>query len=322
MVWLVGIAILFCLLFYPTIGIHLLWNILIPIAPALLVVATGLWRNICPIASTALFPRHINISRQFKLTSKQQALLGFIAVLLLYFIVPLRHTLFNVNGIATAILLISLGCVALIMGSLFDWKSGWCSSLCPIHPVEKFYGTTPMLTLKNEHCTACVKCTVPCPDTTPNIYLFSDNKFSYQKMGTFLLIGGFPGFIWGWFHVADYEGTITLQNLAAAYKMPILGILVTVALFYIGTTVLKNKKKQVLIRVYAAMAVSCYYWFRLPSLFGVGLFKGDGMLVDLSVYLAENTMIGITITTSIFFFWWIVFKKQIKTSWLSRPNYA
>ncbi len=59
LVWLVGGLILFYLVFYPNVGIHLFWNILIPIAPVLFVVAVGVWRNVCPMASTALFPRHM-----------------------------------------------------------------------------------------------------------------------------------------------------------------------------------------------------------------------------------------------------------------------
>ena len=53
LVWLVGVLILFYLVFYPNVGIHLFWNILIPIAPVLFVVAVGVWRNVCPMASTA-----------------------------------------------------------------------------------------------------------------------------------------------------------------------------------------------------------------------------------------------------------------------------
>ena len=41
-VWLVGAAILTCLLFFPPLGILLFWNVLIPIAPFLFVVAPGI----------------------------------------------------------------------------------------------------------------------------------------------------------------------------------------------------------------------------------------------------------------------------------------
>ena len=51
-VWLAGVAILAALLFAPEIGIHAFWNVLIPVAPALVAFAPGLWRKICPLAST------------------------------------------------------------------------------------------------------------------------------------------------------------------------------------------------------------------------------------------------------------------------------
>ena len=57
-VWLVGVGIVVLLFWAQEIGIHAFWNVLIPVAPALVAFAPGLWRNICPLASTALF-QHI-----------------------------------------------------------------------------------------------------------------------------------------------------------------------------------------------------------------------------------------------------------------------
>ncbi|MHC5068827.1 MAG: hypothetical protein ACYTF0_09595, partial [Planctomycetota bacterium] len=53
----VGLGIIAALLFAPDLGIDLLWNGLVPIAPALLVFAPGLWRNICPLATAVFIPR-------------------------------------------------------------------------------------------------------------------------------------------------------------------------------------------------------------------------------------------------------------------------
>jgi len=138
--WIVGVLILFFLIFYPTIGIHLFWNILIPIAPALLVVGVGVWRNICPMASTSLLPRHLGISKRKKITTLLSGKFNLIAVIVLFIIVPLRHAIFDSNGLATAILILSLGLIAVVLGLRYEWKSAWCSGLCPVHPVEKLYG--------------------------------------------------------------------------------------------------------------------------------------------------------------------------------------
>lgn len=122
-VWIVGAAILFNLIFFPTLGIHLFWNILIPVAPALLVVGVGIWRNVCPMASNALFARHFGLSKRKKLTTAQSGRMNLIAVVALFLIVPLRHAFFDLNGLNTALLIIALGLIAIMMGFLFEWKS-------------------------------------------------------------------------------------------------------------------------------------------------------------------------------------------------------
>jgi len=319
LVWLVGVLILFYLIFFPVIGIHLFWNILIPIAPALLVVGVGIWRNVCPMASTSLFPRHMGFSKRKKLTISQAGKLSLIAVIALFVIVPLRHAIFNTNGMATAILILSLGLVAVFMGLIFEWKSGWCSGLCPVHPVEKLYGLNNQLSLPNAHCNKCYRCVTPCPDSTPNIDPFSSKKTNYHKVAGFLMVGAFPGFIWGWFQVPDYHGVVGIEQLISIYMLPVIGLLVTSALFLILNRFFGEK---ILMAIFSAVAVSCYYWFRLPALFGFGIFSGDGMLVDLSGILPEWSIVVTIISLAVFFFWWIIFRKNKKISWAIRPEYA
>ena len=101
-VWLVGATILTCLVFFPPVGIHMFWNILIPVAPALLVVFTGVWRNVCPMATTSLLPRHFGISKKRRLSTSQIAKLNLAAIIALYVLMPLRHAFFNTSGWATA----------------------------------------------------------------------------------------------------------------------------------------------------------------------------------------------------------------------------
>ena len=115
-VWCIGLAIFLSLIFYPSIGLLVFWNILIPVAPALLVVATGLWRNICPLATTTLLPRHLNVSAKQKMPAQLQVRLQFVAIILLFAIVPLRHVVFNTNGIATALLLFCTAATGVTMG--------------------------------------------------------------------------------------------------------------------------------------------------------------------------------------------------------------
>ncbi len=319
LVWLVGVLILFNLIFNPTIGIHLFWNILIPVAPALLVVAVGVWRNVCPLASTVLFPRHLGLSKRKKLTFAQIGKLNLVAVIALFAVVPLRHAIFDMNGPATALLIMSLTIIAVIVGSRYEWKSAWCSGLCPVHAVEKLYGLKNKLSLPNAHCDKCYRCVTPCPDTTPAINPLSSKKTTYHKIAGTLMVGAFPGFIWGWFQVPDYPGITGIEQLILIYKMPMIGLFVTSILFLVLKKIFQEK---ILIAIFSAAAVSCYYWFRLPALFGFGVFPGDGMLIDLSATFPEWLITVTVFATTLFFFWWIVFSKQHKMSWVVRPDYA
>jgi len=310
------------MLFFPPIGVILFWNILIPLAPALLIVGTGVWRNVCPLGTTALLPDRLGFSKKIKLSSSQQSTLSLVGVVMLLLIIPLRHILFNTDGQATAVIIIALCVNALIAGFLFERKSGWCSGLCPVHPVEKLYGSDVAFSLPNAHCNQCVKCSVPCPDSTPNVRPFLSQNSGVAKATELLLVGGFPGYVWGWFQVPDYSSNQGWQNLSIVFGYPLLGAAVTIFFYILLNRFFQRHNKRVITSLFAAAAVSCYYWFRLPILFGFGKLDTNGMLVDLSNLLPYWSMFVLNIITTGFFFWWKIIRKKSKISWSIRPAYA
>lgn len=320
--WLTGIALLLIMFFEPPTGVTLFWNILIPAAPALLVIGTGVWRNICPLGTTALLPDRAGLSKKLKLSSSGRAVYHLIGVILLLLIIPLRHVLFNTDGQATALIILALGIPAVITGFVYERKSGWCSGLCPVHPVEKLYGSGVAFSLPNAHCNECVKCSVPCPDSTTVKSPFLNHNSVVTRATELLLAGGFPGYVWGWFHVPDYTGLQGWNNLDTIYGYPVTGALATMLLYLLLTWFFQSHNKGTIISLFAAAAVSCYYWFRLPILFGFGKLNTNGMLVDLSSSLPGWSMTALTIVTTGFFFWWLVIRKKRKISWSLRPAYA
>ncbi|WP_295670304.1 hypothetical protein [uncultured Mucilaginibacter sp.] len=321
-VWLIGVSIFICLIFYPQVGLIALWNVLIPVAPALLVVEGGLWRNVCPLAIVNLFPRHLNLSKKKIMSVSLQAKLQLAAIIALFIIVPLRHLIFNTNGEATAILLFTATAVSVSMGFVYDWKSGWCNSLCPVHPVEKLYGGNTLFSMPNAHCNQCINCSVPCPDSTPNLHPSSSKKTTYNHISGLLTIGGLPGFIWGYFQVPDQSESITYQNLFSAFEMPVLGLCITLCLYLWLKKLVSKKSERVLINCFAAAGVSCYYWFRIPALLGFSKFSNDVVLLNLKNTIPHWSILAITILTSVFFFWWLVFRKPNHKSWVIRPEFA
>lgn len=322
LVGIIGIGIFVSLIFFPKIGIHAFWNILIPVAPALLVVSAGLWRNICPLASTSLLSRHFGLARNKKLKVKEQGKLQLVSVILLLLIVPLRHTVFDTNGPATALIIGSLTLIAIFVGYRYDWKSAWCSGLCPIHPVEKLYGRKSLFELPNAHCKSCVNCVSICPDSSPSSRPISKKKkISSRKIAENLMIGGFAGYIWGWFHVQDFSNGEGWNHLVSTYAYPFISMAVSLIIYLFIKKVLDKKYEKTLINLFAAAAVSIYYWYRLPALIGFGIIEGDGVLIDLSQSLPIWLPNILQISTTLFFIWWIVFNKKEMSSWLIRPPY-
>jgi hypothetical protein len=323
--WLAGATILFCLLYSPAKGLLLFWNILIPVAPALLVIAPGLWRNVCLLATTNLLPRHFGLSKKKKLSAKQLGIFNLIGIIALYAIVPLRHAIFNTNGLATALLIIGMAVTGIILGFFYEWKSAWCSGLCPIHPVEKLYGGNAFISLPNAHCKQCANCVVPCPDSSANTSPGSSKKTIWHRLTGILTTGGLPGFIWGWFHVADKKFTGAFDTFFNVYKMPLIGFTITLAIYGLlsirinGTRTKYDKK---LTSFFAALGVSCYYWYRIPALLGFGNLGEDGLLINLKNNLPQWSVTAMILSTTAFFFFWLFFRKQSNKSWLIRPEFV
>jgi hypothetical protein len=320
-VWLIGLFIFTSLIVAPDLGLLLFWNVLIPVAPALVVVAVGLWRNICPLASIVLLPRHVGLSQRKIMPIRVQARLGLISVIALYLIVPLRHAIFNTNGPATAALISVLALVGVAMGLRYEWKSAWCSTLCPVHPVERLYGSNVIAPMPNAHCDACMNCVVPCPDSTPNMDPQKPSKFWTARLSGLLITGGLPGFVWGWFHVPDHHNLASAADIAQVYAMPMIGLALSLVVYTLLSRV-RAVQEPWLTRAFAAAAVSCYYWYRIPALFGYSLIAADGVLIDARARVPFWTIETLAVASTLFFVYWLMVRAPNQKSWTVRPAYA
>ena len=316
-----GVVLEGTLIVRPEIGVIILWNVLIPVAPALLVIAPGLWRNICPMATLSLLPRYLCLSHELvpsRWAADLLALLGFLALLL---IVPLRHLALDISGPATALMLLLAATVAFALGIAFEWRSGWCTSLCPIHPVEKLYGFAPALTVGNARCQSCAKCSTPCPDSTQAMTPLVTGPSRLAKWLGQVLVGGFVGFIWGWYRLPDYPGPVATNDILAAYLWPLGGGAASLVAYAALRRQCRSRQARALLpRVFAAAAVSTYYWYRLPALVGYGPHPGTGMLYDLTGALPAWAPLASHLMTSAFFAWFLLLRARPKASWMVRPE--
>lgn len=319
--WLAGLALMACLFLDPPTGVMIFWNGLIPATPALLVLGTGAWRNVCPLATTSLLPDRFALSRGLRLSPAHRGALNLVGVAALLLIVPLRHVVFNIDGLATAFLLLGTAAVALIAGFLFERRSGWCAGLCPVHPVEKLYGSAVALSVPNTQCQDCGCCSLPCPDWGggANASLVSGSRAA--QFGEALMAGAFPGYIWGWFLLPDAWALAGWQSVVVLYGYPALGALASASLYLLARLVAGPRRRDLVLRLFAAIAVSMYYLFRLPQLFGFNPVHNNGMLVDLTPHLPAWSMGVLNVATTGFFFWWLLGRGRGKRSWSVRPPF-
>jgi nitrite reductase (NADH) large subunit len=255
---------LFVLLFvWPRGGLFIFWGLVIPLLPLLWFLAPGLWRNVCPLAAVNQAPRHLGFTRGLTLPRFFQRYGYLIAVGLFLGIVPARKVLLNGNGPATAILLIVIFAAAFAGGLAAKGKAGWCSTICPLLPVQRVYGQTPFTIVRNSHCEPCVGCTRNCYDFNPHVAQIADlndddaDHAAYRK----LFVGAFPGFVLAFFLVDAQHGWGVLEM----YGEFVLFVLGSLGSFFLLDSLLHATASAIAV-LYGAAALNIYYWFSVPQL--------------------------------------------------------
>lgn len=318
------ISVICALLFVdPPLGLHLLWNVLVPVAPLIVLLAPGVWRNICPLATTALVPHHLKRSGGRLPSVQLQGVFALVGLAALVILVPLRHAGFDRSGPLSGGLLLGLATVALLVGRLFAHKSGWCAGLCPVHPVERLYGSETLVRPKNAHCATCINCANPCPDSVPSLDPRRGKRQGWPRLvvGTAML-GGFPGFVAGWFAMPNLPPHLGFMQLETLYGLPLLGGAITAAVFVALQLLLPNRGQLLLRRLFAASAIGTYYYFRLPALLGWSQFGSDGVLIDLRDVLPQWTPLGLQIGVLVLIFGFLVVRRSTSRRWMIRPQIA
>jgi len=188
----------------------------------------------------------------------------------LFLIVPLRHPVFNHQAPALALLLAGILGVAFVGGMLFQGKSGWCSTLCPVGPVERLYGQAPLFRVEHAHCGSCLRCTEPCFDRKGSraVLAMAGEQpgggrtgapggllLWHSPMGAFA--AAFPGFVLGYFAVDPGGGLASIYLHMALYSGA--SLLTLVAL-----QATLGWRVGVAMKVGAAAAAGIYYWHTIP----------------------------------------------------------
>lgn len=248
---------------YPEVTLSVFWGLVIPFLPLLFFIAPGLWRNLCPVAALNQAPRVFSFSRALK-PPKWLGKYGYLLGVSLYLtIVPTRKVLFNEEGLALALLILAVLMAAFIGGVVFKGKSGWCSSICPMLPVQRLYGQTPFITVRNTHCNPCLGCTKNSYDYDPTVAYLTDLYQKDRDVAKYRkgFAGALPGVILA-FYMIPTPPAIPILEMYFQFALAILASLGSFLLLDFFIKVTRNK----LTALYAASALNLFYWFNIPML--------------------------------------------------------
>ncbi|MBZ0091578.1 MAG: hypothetical protein K8F27_05080, partial [Sulfuricellaceae bacterium] len=230
-----------CLLLYlrPEIGLFLVWKVVMPVMPLVFLLAPGIWRNACPLAALNQTPRLLGFTKGWSQTPLIKEYSYVIGVALCFALISGRKFLFNESGTAAALLIVAALVGAFLGGLIFKGKSGWCSSICPLLPVQRLYGQTPSLLVANSHCQPCVGCTKNCYDFNPSVAYLADQYDDDRHYTGYrrFFAASFPGFILAFYLVPNPpEVSIAAMYLQFAFYMAI-----SIATFNVLDTFAKTK---------------------------------------------------------------------------------
>jgi nitrite reductase (NADH) large subunit len=247
----------------PEAGLFTFWNVVVPLLPALFFLAPGVWRNVCPLAATNQVSRLAGITRGRQAPAWLRNYGYLISAAAFVAIVTSRKVLFNSSATALAVLLLAVIGLAFTGGLLFKGKSGWCSSVCPLLPVQRLYGQTPFVVVPNSHCRPCVGCTKNCYDFNPRVAYQADLQdddpgWSAPRK---LFAGSFPGLVAGYFTIPA-PPAITVAEMYLRFAV---FLLASAGSFFVLDAVLR-KRSALLAAAYGVTALILFYGYQAPTL--------------------------------------------------------
>ena len=252
---------LFAWVLVPEIAVDSFWNVVVPLIPASLLVNPLIWRNVCPFATLNMVTA--GLIADAKLSRRASLATGTAGILLLALLIPARIYLLNDNGTALAVTVGALALISLGVGAWFNVKAGFCNSFCPVLPVERLYGSNPLLKLGTHRCATCSACAPACidlsPVRSPGLAIGRSNSRSWYATPFGAFAAAFPGFVLGYYTVGDIV-TSPWQIYFHVGWMALVSFGVAAALI----TPVQPKPART-VPVLAAAAAGIYYWF-VPEL--------------------------------------------------------
>ncbi|HEY6795258.1 MAG TPA: FAD-dependent oxidoreductase [Kineosporiaceae bacterium] len=265
-----AVAVIALLFLRPDDGLVVWWLWLLPCLPMLWLLAPGLWRNVCPMATLNQLPRRLGLSADRRVPAWLARHAYLVQVAFYFGGISTRALFLDHNGPVLASVMITALIAALVGGLLFTGKSGWCGTFCPLMPVQKLYGQTPALVIKNSHCKTCVGCVKNCYDFNPRLATLADlNDEDRQWVSQRKLFAGtFPGFIVAFFTIptAGVAQPVPADfHVLQFYALTGLYMLISLGAFFLLEALLPKVSTTFLTAAFGALALNLHNILRFTT---------------------------------------------------------
>ena len=244
-----------------SLGLTLVWALLIPLLPISFAAIPGLWRQVCPMAFLNQLPRIFGFGLNYTLPVKLKNLAYYVASISFFLIVSLRHISLNHDPKMAGYVLLGASILALAGGVVFKGRSGWCGTFCPLAPIQRAYGQAPVVLVKNGYCPSCLGCQKNCYDFNPRAAIHSDLADSdpwYSGHKEFF-IAALPGFIVAFFLAQNPAET----GIAAYYLHLGLGMAMSLGIYMTVTRLVRISTYKASL-TFSMAALTIFYWFVAP----------------------------------------------------------
>lgn len=177
-------------------GTALVWTILIPLIPLMIVlVGYNRWRKLCPLAWVASVGQYLQWIPKRKVPKWFENNYYLFQFFLLFMAFTARLLYLNFEGVALSLFFIFVALAAFFINLIFSGKT-WCNFFCPIGIVEKIYcGSNALQSQQTSACSRCVACKNNCPDIDMEKGYWKESSDASKRI-TFY---AFPGLVFGFY---------------------------------------------------------------------------------------------------------------------------
>lgn len=262
--FLLCLCMLGCAYAAPGVVLACFWGLLIPGLPLVLVIAPGVWRNVCPLATANQLSSARQWSRGTSPPHTMRVVAPLVSLGLLLSLVPLRRVLLDQNGHALGLFLVMVLCAAFSGGILFKGLSGWCGTICPLVQVERAYGQRPLLLVPSTRCSTCSGCVKNCYDATPRRAALNDfrDRRAVAYRARCLTAASLPWLTLSFFTVQDLQHWSLLAVLCIYGH--VLGFVAIGCLLFVVLARLPRVDPRTLSLLHVALALNLFYAFVAP----------------------------------------------------------